>query len=200
MKKKQIKAIVFDLGGVIMYGGYLDFIHHYLGKHLPPLTKKRIEYLERQVNLGTITENQFYRSIEQEFAVHLTPQQMHERIVSKMRTNKPLVKYLKTLEKPKIALFSNSIGHMALEMLKARHLAGKKLFDKIFLSNIMHLAKPSRDAYAYVVKHLKVKPSEALMVDDRKDNITAAKKAGMQGLVFNNLTQFKKGLKKYQLA
>ncbi len=200
MAKKIIKAVIFDLGGVIMHGGYLDFIHHYLGKHLSTKTKKRIEHLEHQVNLGAITEKEFYRHIQKEFSVHASPAQMHDRIVKKMKTNKTLVAYIPKIKKAKVALFSNSIGHMAMETLRARHLAGKKVFDRIFLSNVMHLAKPSKSSYGYVVSHLKVKPSEALMVDDRVENIRAAKKAGLHGIVFKNTEQFKKELNKFTLG
>jgi FMN phosphatase YigB (HAD superfamily) len=51
-----------------------------------------------------------------------------------------------------------------------------------------------------VVHDLKVKPHEALMVDDRVGNIRAAKKYGLHGLVFNSTAQFKKEIKKYQLV
>jgi putative hydrolase of the HAD superfamily len=88
---------------------------------------------------------------------------------------------------------------MAIETLRARRLTGKNLFDQIFLSSNIHMAKPSRESYLYVVHHLKIKPHEALMVDDRAGNITAAKKAGLQGITYKNLSQFKKALQKYQL-
>jgi HAD superfamily hydrolase (TIGR01509 family) len=84
-------------------------------------------------------------------------------------------------------------------MLAARHMSGKQLFDKIFLSNLLHIAKPSRSSFAYVVKNLKVKPHEALMIDDRLTNICAAKKIGMHGIVFKNTRQFKKELQRYIL-
>jgi glucose-1-phosphatase len=201
--KPKIKAIIFDLGGVIMHGGYLHFINQYIGKHLSRATKKRIEQLEHRVNLGKITETQFYRAIQKEFDVHLKPAQMHDKITRHMQTNKSLVQYIPRLKKAKIALFSNSIGHMAIETLKARRLAGRrahKLFDRIFLSNVIHLAKPTRDSYQYVVRHLKVKPHEALMVDDRSLNVAAAKKAGLHGIVFKNTAQFKRDLRGYELV
>ena len=183
-----------------MHGGYLDFIHQYLGSHLTPAAKKRIEYLEHQVNLGSMSENEFYRHIQKEFAVHLKPGEMHKKIVSKMKTNKSLVTYIPKLKKTKIVLFSNSIGSMATHMLEMRHLAGRKIFTRVFFSNVMHLAKPSAASYQYVINHLKMKPKEVLMVDDRKGNIDAAKKIGMQGIVFKNTTQFKKELQKYSLT
>src|SRR4051812_33923720 len=130
MAKKQIKALVFDLGGVVMHGGYLAFIQHYIGKQLTPVAKKRIIFLEHKVNLGSITENEFYKHIQKEFSVHLTSKQMHNKIVARMKTNKTLVSEIKTLKKAKIALFSNSLGHMAMEMVKKKHIGGKKVFDK----------------------------------------------------------------------
>jgi len=183
-----------------MFGGYLDFVHHYIGKHLSQETQKRISYLEHQVNLGSITENQFYNHLVKEFDVHLTSKQIHDKITARMKTNKSLVAYIPKIKKSKIALFSNSLGHMASEMLLKRRLARKKIFDKVFLSNVIHMAKPAERAYHFVVEKLEVKPHEALMVDDRKENIEAAKKAGMQGIVFKNTIQFKKELKKYELV
>lgn len=200
MNKPRIKAIIFDLGGVVMHGGYLDFIHHYLGKHLSAATKKRIEYLEHQVNLGKITENQFYRHLQKEFAVHLEPVQMRQRIIKGMSKNKALVKYIASIKKPRLAVFSNSIGHLHMDLLKKRHLAGKKLFDKIYFSSVMHVAKPTRSSFQYVVRGLKVKPREALMVDDRLSNVQAAKKYGLHGVVFKNTAQFKREIKKYLLV
>ncbi len=200
MKKTRIKAIIFDLGGVIAHGGYLGFIKHYCAECFTPLGRKTILKLERQVNLGEISETEFYRQIEKIFNVHMKPSQIHRQIIRGMQTNKSLVKMIPKLKKAKIALFSNSLGHLAMETLKKRHLTGKKFFDRIFISTKMHLAKPDREAYQYVLKHLKVKPSQSLMVDDRIENLAPARKMGMNGIQFKNTRQFAKELRKYQLV
>jgi epoxide hydrolase-like predicted phosphatase len=197
---KKIKAIIFDLGGVVTHGGYLGFIKHYCANCFTPLGKKKILDLEHQVNLGTITEKQFYREIEKVFQVHLTPKQMHDQIVKHMRTDKGLIHMIPKLKKTKVALFSNSLGTMAKEVLQKQHLTSKKFFDRIFVSNEMHLAKPDRKAYEYVLKKLKVKPSESLMVDDRAENIIPARKMGINGIIYKNSRQLAKELKKYQLV
>jgi epoxide hydrolase-like predicted phosphatase len=197
--KKQIKAVVFDLGGVVVHSGYLQFMHHYVGKHMSKETKKRIEYLEHKVNLGSMSENEFYRHLQKEFNVHLSTKKMHEKILNSMRANKSLLGLISNLKKSKVAMFSNTLGTIANETFKKQKIPVKKLFSKVFQSHILHIAKPSKGSYEYVVKHLKVKPHEALMVDDRAENIAAARKVGMQGIVFKNTTQFKKALKQYQL-
>ncbi len=116
-----------------------------------------------------------------------------------MKTDKKLIELLKDLKPAKLALFTNSIGYMARDVLKQRRVPVKKLFHRVFYSNVIHHAKPAKQAYEFVVKKLKVKSSQALMVDDRKENIQAAKKVGMQGVVFKSAAQFKKQLQKYEL-
>lgn len=198
-EKPQVKAIIFDLGGVIMHGGYLPFIQNYCKECFTPEGKKKILQLEHEVNLGTISEKKFYQEIEKIFHVHMTPSQIHDSIVAKMQTNKSLVEFIPKLKKAKTALFTNSIGLMAIEVLKLRKVDSKKIFDKLFISSKIHLAKPDIKAYEYVIKKMKVEPKEAMLVDDRKGNIDLAKKLGMQGIIFKNTSQFKRDIKKFEL-
>lgn len=198
-RRQPIKAIIFDLGGVVMHGGYLDFLKHYCLRCLTPLGKKTILRLEREVNLGDITETEFYREIRTIFGVHLRPKQMHDLIVKKMKTDKALVHLIPQLRREKIALFTNSLGHMATEVLRLRHVPARKLFTRVFVSTKMHMVKPDQKAYRYVLRKLRVHPREALMVDDRLENIRGARKIGMQGVVYKNSRQFRKALKKFDL-
>ncbi|HTL39644.1 MAG TPA: HAD-IA family hydrolase [Methylomirabilota bacterium] len=199
MAKAKIKAIIFDLGGVVVHGGYLGFIKHYCAECFTPLGKKKILELEREVNLAKISEKEFFLEIDKIFHVDMKPQKMHNQIVAGMKTNKSLIHLIPKLKKAKIALFSNALGHIAAEVLKKRHLNGKKFFDRIFLSTTLHEAKPDKKAYLDVLTKMKVKPAEALMVDDRLENILPARKIGMKGIVFKNTAQFARELKKFDL-
>lgn len=198
--KPKVKALIFDLGGVIMSGGYLPFIHQYCLACLTPEGRKKISDLEHQVNLGSITEQQFYREIRKIFNILMTPEHMRAHIVKRMQVNKSLLHLLPKVKRARLVLFSNSIGNMAIEVLRRRRFPIKKIFDKLFLSNKIHLAKPDTKAYQYVLKKLKVRPEEALMVDDRAKNIASAKKLGMHGIVFKTTTQFQKDLRGYDLT
>ena len=183
-----------------MHGGYLGFINQYCAPCLTPLGRKKIADLERRVNLGEITEARFYRLLRQVFGLHLTESQMRRQIVRKMRADRALLRLLPRLHPAKVALFTNSIGHMAIDVLHSRRIPSRKLFDRVFVSSSIHFAKPDRAAYRYVLKKLRVKPREALMVDDRIENIRGARKAGMQGVIYRNATQLRKALKKYKLV
>lgn len=200
MKKIKIKAIIFDLGGVVVHGGYLNFIKHYCRACLTPLGQRRLARLEREVNLGEISETQFYREIQKIFKVKMKPSQMHDIIVRKMKTDRGLAHLIPSLKKAKIVMFTNSIGHMAQEVLDRRRLNHNKFFDKVFDSSDLHIAKPDAGAYRFVLHKLGIKPHQAIMVDDRALNIRGAKRVGMHGIVYKNSRQFRKALSKYELV
>jgi len=200
MKKIKIKAIIFDLGGVVVHGGYLNFIKHYCKACLTPLGQRRLARLEREVNLGEISETQFYREIQKIFGVKMKPAKMHDLIVRKMRTDRGLAHLIPHLKKAKVVMFTNSIGHMAQEVLDRRRLNHHKFFDKVFDSSDLHIAKPDAGAYRFVLHKLGIKPHEAIMVDDRALNIRGAKRVGMHGIVYKNSRQFRTALRKYELV
>lgn len=198
-KKKRIRVIIFDLGGVLVHGGYLEFINHYCMECLTELGKKKILELEKQVNLGNISENKFYKTLQNVFGVHLSARQMHEKIAHKVTKDKELINLIAKIGKSRAAMFTNSIGQMALEVLRLKQIPAKKLFRKVFVSTNLHMVKPEASAYRYILKKLKVRPNEAVMVDDRLINIQGARRAGMGGILYENASQFKKELKKYEL-
>lgn len=199
MKKIPIKALIFDLGGVVMHGGYLPFLKHFCRECFTKEGKKKIVQLEKDVNLGKISEAEFYRELQKTFHIHLTAKQIHNEVVRKMKTDKTLVAYIPKLKKAKTALFTNSIGHMAQEVLKSHKVPVHKLFNKVFISSKIHMIKPDSKAYQYVLKKMNVKAKDALLVDDRLENVAPARKMGINGIVYKNATQFKKEFKKYSV-
>lgn len=199
-RKKKIKAIIFDLGGVVVHGGYLDFLRHFCARCMSGEGKRQVAWLERQANLGNLTETQFLKLMRKAFGLHLSIPRMHDLIVSHMRTDKGLVKLIPKLKRSKIALFSNSLGNMAVDVLRKRHLNSHRLFKRVFISSRLHLAKPDKKAYQFILLKLRVKPSQALMVDDRKVNVKGARKLGMQGIVYKNSAQFRRAIKKYDFV
>ncbi len=199
-RKKKIKAVIFDLGGVVVHGGYLDFLRHFCTACMSGEGKKQVAWLERQANLGNLSETQFLQLLRKAFGLHLSIPRMHDLIVNHMRTDQGLVNLIPKLKRSKIALFSNSLGNMAVDVLHKRHLNSHHLFKRVFISSRLHLAKPDLKAYQFILQNLRVKPSETLMVDDRLINIKGARKAGMQGIVYKNSAQFRRAIKKYEFV
>lgn len=67
--------------------------------------------------------------------------------------------------------------------------------EKIFISGKIGFLKPDPQAFLHVVKELNRKPNEIIFIDDRQENVDAAREVGMSGIHFKTPNQFKNELK-----
>ena len=61
--------------------------------------------------------------------------------------------------------------------------------DGVVFSYRCRLIKPEKEIYEYICKTYELKPEESVFLDDRKDNVEAARNMGMHGIVFENYAQ-----------
>jgi len=109
--------------------------------------------------------------------------------------NGQLLDFIKTELKPKykIAIISNALGDYAYEILSLQQI---ELFDEIVLSHRAGVAKPHPDIYEMALSALKVKPEEAVFVDDQSSFCQAASNLGMKTILYKNFPQMKTELEK----
>ena len=61
--------------------------------------------------------------------------------------------------------------------------------DGVVFSYRCKLIKPEKEIYEYICKTYELKPEESVFLDDRKDNVEAARNMGMHDIVFENYAQ-----------
>lgn len=64
----------------------------------------------------------------------------------------------------------------------------EKLEDMVF-SGPIKMAKPDREIYEYAVEKFGVSPGECLFLDDKQENVSAARSCGMNSLVYKGDTE-----------
>lgn len=193
-----IKGIIFDFGDVICFWETEDLGEaRSLVLGLPKETIKNIiwDYLDA-AHEGT------YHSVEDYFekakstklvGVDIVAEVFNEMEVS-ASIDQRMVDLITSLKQHyKIALLSNFVKGIEDYLTDRFHIG--HLFDAVISSYNIQKKKPSLDAYHYASGQLALKPEECLFVDDSGNNVLAAKKIGMQGLVFKNYDDFRKQLK-----
>jgi len=82
-----------------------------------------------------------------------------------------------------LILLSNTndlhIEKVITNMSKPRYKRFKNCFNKFYLSQEIHLSKPSPSIYEFVLNENNLHPSECLFVDDIEENTDAASKLGI---------------------
>ncbi|MBN2146401.1 MAG: HAD family phosphatase [Anaerolineales bacterium] len=99
--------------------------------------------------------------------------------------NEPLIAYVRTLRPQyKIGLLSNAWNDLRHE-LEARF-AIADLFDAMIISAEVGLAKPDPRIYRLAVERLGVQPGEAIFIDDRLENVLAARQEGLYAIHYQD--------------
>lgn len=184
----MVKAIVFDCFGVLTTEAWLPFKAKYFAND-PELLEKAGE-LSNKANRGLISHFDFIEGVAK--LAGISPESANA-FISRNVADEELFKYIKVLKKKyKIGFLSNIAEDYLHRMFTEDQLS---IFDVIELSYKTGFIKPQVQSYKLIADKLDVEPKEALMVDDQQRNILGAKEAGMKGILYRDIDQFKQEIK-----
>lgn len=182
--QKRIKAIVFDMDGVLIEAkdwhyealnkalrlfGYEISRYDHLVTYDGLPTSKKLEMLSLEKGLPRGL-HQFINQMKQSYTVDMvhtscSPRFFHEYALSRLRA-----------EGYRIAVASNSIRNTVQLMMEK---SGLLPYLEFFLSNQdVTKAKPDPEIYLKAVQTLGLEPSEVMVVEDNHNGIQAATAAG----------------------
>ncbi|HEX4774041.1 MAG TPA: HAD-IA family hydrolase [Candidatus Saccharimonadales bacterium] len=186
----MIKAIIFDCFGVLATEAWVPFKAKYFGKD--PNLYEEASNLGRQANSGLIS---FDEVIERVSAMASMTPDKARRIIRQNVPNEPLFDYISNELKPlyKLGFLSNVADDYMRQIFTPEQLG---LFDAVTLSYKTGYIKPLTQAYTIVADRLGVTPAECVLVDDKEVNVTGAREAGMQAVLYQSLNKFKTELEK----
>ena len=180
------KAVFFDFFGVISCQiAPIWFRRHFDDKEADQIKKDIVSLGD----IGIIDEDETYRRIYERTGI--PADQIRSEWDDLVEINENLVSFLrKVKERYPIYLLSNAIDPFLERILKKHDLYS--LFDKIFVSSLMHISKPSKEFFEYVLSDVGLNAEDVVMIDDNRSNLEGAKLAGIDGILFENNGDFKK--------
>jgi len=187
-----IKNIIFDFGGVLcdldVRRTEKKFVEMGLRKFDPEHSKSDMGDLFRQLEGGKLSIRQFHNALKTFFIRPVSDNEIDE-AWNDLLLEIPEVR-IRLLEKIRkdyrIFLLSNSNEiHYHKYLSDFTKKFGYKnfndLFEKAFFSFQLHLQKPDREVFEYVLKAGEMTPSETLFIDDTIQHIEGANKTGITG-------------------
>ena len=186
----NIRAIIFDLYGVLGLNGWQDFKKEHFGddwSEWEPLRR-----LGQRVDAGEATDDEFVSAISKVTGVDC---QIIRYQFEHTKPNIELLEFIESDLKPtyKIGLLSNTsrdvLGGIFFEKQRA-------LFDAIVMSVSVGITKPDPTIFQMICDELKVLPNECLLVDDQNRHLVAAKSLGMETLLYTSAKQTTHDLQK----
>ena len=185
----SIKAVIFDLGGVI-----LRTEHQVPRQHLAERFGMDYEDIDKIVFgspsaarafIGEITEKEHWLNV---MKMLKQPANAFERIREEFfagdMIDHTLVDFIRSLRgKYKTCLISNAFDDLRNYIIREKF---DDAFDYMIISAEVGVAKPEAKIYHIALEQLGVSPNEAVFVDDFIENIEACEKLGIHGIHFKD--------------
>lgn len=202
MTETMVKAVIFDMGGVIVdldmdlcvrnfkekagfddIEDYLDIYHQ----------KGFVSKFEE----GTLDEEGFFS----ECLKHCPQSTTHADIESSFRSlltgaNPDVIRQIRELSKVcELYVLSNNNPVCTRRFMDILDEEGiRNLFGKMYFSFRMKMLKPGREIYETVIADIGHKPEEMLFVDDSTSNIRGAEVVGLRTLLYTRGTDILQAL------
>lgn len=200
---ERIEVVLFDVGGVLseeMIERKLTDLAREHGVPAERLLSLRPS-LRLEADLGKISDRDFWRGILRQAGVTAKISEEDLRIdcyLTPVQGTLELARRLKP--RYRVGILSND----SREMAQARRdtLGFDAVFDRaaVIISAEVGLAKPDPKIYDLAVRRLGVDPGRCLLIDDRPDNVQAARSCGLQAIQFSSALQLERELRSLGLS
>ncbi|GAA0076687.1 HAD family hydrolase [Clostridium sp. CTA-5] len=191
MNKQYIKAIIFDMDGVIVDSECIYFdIEREVFSHF----KIDISREEHEGFVGCSLENMWDkiikdRSLEicKEDTVNYHRQYVMKHMEGlKLVPTKNVKEFISDIKDKNIQVALASSSTRDLISLILNKLELRNLFDVIVSGEDVKQSKPNPEIFLKAAKFLKVNPDECIVIEDSSNGVKAAKEAGMKCIGFLN--------------
>jgi putative hydrolase of the HAD superfamily len=187
----MIKAIIFDVGGVLIDHAWPGMIEHFiqtLKTDKEDLYQTMLEYID-DWQRAKISEKVFWERVCKK--LHIDPPKTeslwHEGFKHAYKEKSEIFNLIQKLKNKgyKIGLLSNAEAPVMEFIIEKKY----QHFDVSVFSCGTNMAKPDKEIYQHVLEKLHVKPEEAIFIDDAEENVAGANRVGMTGILFSSTKQ-----------
>lgn len=194
-----IKAVFFDLGGVIVRTEFYaprQQLADKLGLDFDDLNRLVFDSeTSIQATVGTLTSLQHWEAVMKRLkrpAAELAA--IRDEFFAGDIVDRTLVEYLRSLRgKYKTGLISNAWSDLRDFIVREKF---DDAFDRMIISAEVGAAKPEAQIFQIALEQFGVRPNEAVFVDDFQVNIAGCEKVGMKGIHFKDPETVLQQLKK----
>lgn len=197
---KKIKFIYFDLGGVL-----IDHISSLkkIALELNISEAKTINLFKKHgdaIDRGTLSwknfENIFYEKLNPQYKLQSS---LHESFVDNFIVIKEAHDFINEIkEKIDIGILSN-IAEETFNLVQSKKIIPNINYKSLVISAKIKVIKPEKEIFDYAIDQINLDPNKVLFIDDKEENVNAARSFGWNSLTFNtqNPAESIEKIKKY---
>ena len=202
----NLRAVLFDFGMVLSTAPIATAHQSLLGiSALDADVFDRHYWAHRHAyDEGKFTGESYWQKVASDAGIKLSAQQIKDLVAADILMwsgiNVPMLEWARSIGRAgfKTGILSNIGFELATAMEK--NFPWVEEFKYSIWSCRLAMAKPDPKIFHCAQEKLQVAPQEILFIDDREENIRAAREAGFHGIIFKDVDQLRRDLKEQGLA
>jgi putative hydrolase of the HAD superfamily len=194
-----IRAIFFDLGGVILRTEYQtprQYLAERLNMEYDDLVRLVFESdTSRKASIGALTADEHWAALMVRLKRPVSDaQKIRDEFFGGDVLDHELIQLIRALhgQSYKTGLISNAWDDIRQYIVRQKF---DDCFDSITVSAEVGVVKPEAKIYQVALEQVQIQADEAVFVDDFPANIEGCEKVGMQGILFKDPDEVKQKLK-----
>ena len=202
-----IKAIVFDLGGVVLDLDFSNFYNRIITQS--PLNKPQtpimLEFFRQSdiYHQGNMSDKEFYQlACDLLQIVMLNQSEFFNAFNSIISGFNPevveIIRQIRDNGRYKLLALSN-VNASHWDYIQKKKWEFIDYFDELILSHEIHLIKPDPKVFNYTIQKVGCKPNQIVFIDDGLNNVRSARELGIIGIKYTNKDELIEELKKLKL-
>ncbi len=197
----MIKTIIFDLSEVYLTG--MKYVEHHLESllNIPAIVIENKLHEENLMELfnGKITEDEYWGQIISKHQWDIDIEILKDTVRKNFKEIDGTRDIIEELKKRQYQLGLLSVHTKEWIEFCEEQFDYHGLFNEAMYSFQVAVCKPNLEAYKLILSKMNAIPSETLFIDDSIQNIEAAKKLGINTILFKNAEQLRNELMKMGL-
>lgn len=196
----MIDTVIFDLGNVLVDFRWRAFLREEVPEEIPYRILEQAVFLnpaweEHDKGLMTETEEIWdFISAAPDYEPEI--RRLYEKLDGCFEPFSYSVDWIRSLKKRGLKVYALSNWPKHVYELGKDRLTFLEDMDGYVLSYREHCSKPDPEIYRRLLERYSIVPEQAVFLDDRKENVEAAKARGIHGIVFTSYEQAREELNK----
>lgn len=193
----RCRVLIFDIGDVLFSWSPVT------STSISPKVLKQFlaSTVWQDYERGKLSEDECYRLVGEKFT--LDPGEVRQAIHDARASLQPddsfirFIRELQTEARGELRIFAMSnISAPDYEVARGKP-TDWTIFERVFTSAGAGMRKPDLCFYKYVLDEIKAEPASVVFVDDRSENVLAARSLGINGIVFDNAERARQALRTF---
>ncbi|HSS27544.1 MAG TPA: HAD family phosphatase [Usitatibacter sp.] len=187
-KAQPVRALLFDLGGVVMGLDWNRCFAHWAAASASDAATLRSRYsfdtAYRRHEVGEIGELDYYRSLRDSLGIDIPDDEWARGWGAVFTEEIEPVTRLIAQVKDRVPVYGFSNTNAAHQRTWSSNFGPAiALFREIFTSHELGVRKPERESFQRVSERIGVAPPAILFFDDTPENVEGARRAGLQAVL-----------------